>query len=108
MLEAINLIAATVEIPFGSGMHDRANMLRHISRVSCVPATVTPKRVNVRFGSKAHMCAAKGHVRFTPESDTERVLSNPRRASGHCRQLICSMSPSSKPRLALGRKSNSS
>jgi hypothetical protein len=28
--------------------------------------------------------------------------------AGHCRQLICSMSPSSKPRLALGRKSNSS
>jgi hypothetical protein len=23
---------------------------------------------NVRFGSKADMCAAKGHVRFTPES----------------------------------------
>jgi hypothetical protein len=23
---------------------------------------------NVRFGSKADMCGAKGHVRFTPES----------------------------------------
>jgi hypothetical protein len=23
---------------------------------------------DVRFGSKADMCAAKGHVRFTPES----------------------------------------
>jgi len=26
---------------------------------------------NVRFGSKADMCAAKGHVRFTPKSDHE-------------------------------------
>jgi hypothetical protein len=24
---------------------------------------------NVRFGSTADMCSAKGHVRFTPESD---------------------------------------
>ena len=24
--------------------------------------------VDVRFGSKADMCSAKGHVRFTPES----------------------------------------
>jgi hypothetical protein len=23
---------------------------------------------DVRFGSKADMCSAKGHVRFTPES----------------------------------------
>ena len=26
---------------------------------------------NVRFGSKADMCAATGHVRFTPNSDRE-------------------------------------
>ena len=26
---------------------------------------------NVRFGSQADMCAAKGHVRFTPNSDRE-------------------------------------
>jgi hypothetical protein len=26
-------------------------------------------RFNVRFGSKADICSAKGHVRFTPESD---------------------------------------
>jgi hypothetical protein len=26
------------------------------------------QRVNVRFGSKADMCSAKGHVRFAPES----------------------------------------
>jgi len=26
------------------------------------------QRADVRFGSKADMCSAKGHVRFTPES----------------------------------------
>ena len=31
-------------------------------------------RFDVRFGSKADMCSAKGHVRFTPNSD---------RKSGH-------------------------
>ena len=30
---------------------------------------------DVRFGSLADMCGAKGHVRFTPESDTFRVFS---------------------------------
>src|SRR6516164_10311043 len=29
---------------------------------------------NVRFGSKADMCSAKGHVRFTPNSDRESGL----------------------------------
>ena len=33
---------------------------------------------NVRFGSKADICSAKGHVRFTPESDAECVHSNVR------------------------------
>jgi len=28
-------------------------------------------RLNVRFGSKADMCSAKGHVRFAPNSDRE-------------------------------------
>ena len=27
-----------------------------------------PRRADVRFGSKADMCSAKGHVRSTPES----------------------------------------
>ena len=27
-----------------------------------------PIRPDVRFGSKADICSAKGHVRFTPES----------------------------------------
>jgi hypothetical protein len=30
---------------------------------------------NVRFGSKADMCAAKTHVRFTPNSDRESGFS---------------------------------
>jgi len=29
----------------------------------------------VRFGSEADMCAAKSHVRFTPDSDRESELS---------------------------------
>jgi hypothetical protein len=29
---------------------------------------------NVRFGSKADMCAAKRHVRFTPNSDRESEI----------------------------------
>jgi hypothetical protein len=33
---------------------------------------------DVRFGSKADMCAAKGHVRFTPKSDIECVFSDVR------------------------------
>jgi hypothetical protein len=31
-------------------------------------------RADVRFGSKADMCAAKRHVRFTPNSDRESVI----------------------------------
>ena len=30
-------------------------------------------RGNVRFGSKADMCSAKGHVRFTPKSRQTRM-----------------------------------
>src|SRR5215831_5770412 len=30
---------------------------------------------DVRFGSKADMCSASGHVRFTPDSDLESGLS---------------------------------
>ena len=28
-----------------------------------------PSEVNVRFGSKADICSATGHVRFAPNSD---------------------------------------
>jgi hypothetical protein len=30
--------------------------------------------MNVRFGSEADMCAAKGHVRFTPNSGRKSGL----------------------------------
>jgi len=30
-----------------------------------------PTRVDLRFGSEADICAAKPHVRFTPNSDRE-------------------------------------
>jgi hypothetical protein len=35
--------------------------------------------VDVRFGSKADICSAKSHVRFTPNSDRESEIS----AKGH-------------------------
>jgi len=34
----------------------------------------TQNLVHVRFGSKADMCSAKWHVRFTPNSDRESGL----------------------------------
>ena len=34
-----------------------------------------PSRTDVRFGSKADMCSAKRHVRFTPESGHVRCTS---------------------------------
>jgi hypothetical protein len=40
-------------------------------------ADVRTAIVDVRFGSKADMCGAKGHVRFTPESDIKRVVKCP-------------------------------
>ena len=42
--------------------------------------TSTAKRgsANVRFGSKADMCSAKGHVCFSPEADMCRALANVR------------------------------
>ena len=39
---------------------------------------------NVRFGSKADMCSALGHVRFTPNSDRE---------SGHRQTVMSALSP---------------
>ena len=38
------------------------------SQIECV---VDEKPVNVRFGLKADICSAKGHVRFAPNSDRE-------------------------------------
>jgi len=34
----------------------------------------TEVQPNVRFGSKADMCAATSHVRFTPNSDRESEI----------------------------------
>jgi hypothetical protein len=39
---------------------------------------------HVRFGSKADICAAKRHVRFTPDSDRE---------SGFPRKVMSALSP---------------
>src|SRR5262245_20730001 len=36
--------------------------------------TPADQQSHVRFGSKADMCSAKGHVRFTPESDIDCVF----------------------------------
>ena len=38
-----------------------------------VLTTPVKGRLNVRFGSKADMCSAQGHVRFTPESGHHAV-----------------------------------
>ena len=47
-----------------AGIYERANL-----------CTIGPRAnkpgINVRFGSKADICSAKGHVRFTPNSDRE-------------------------------------
>src|SRR5262245_43773620 len=45
---------------------------------------VTVRTSNVRFGSKADICAAITHVRFTPESDRE---------SGHPQELMSALPP---------------
>jgi len=39
-------------------------------------------RQDVRFGSEADMCGAKGHVRFTPNSDRE---------SGHAAMVMSAL-----------------
>jgi len=41
-------------------------------------------RAHVRFGSKADMCAAISHVRFTPNSD---------RKSGHPQNVMSALPP---------------
>src|SRR5215813_13664762 len=48
---------------------------------------------NVRFGSKADMCAAKGHVRFTRNSDRE---------SGHRQTVMSALPPKADMCSALG------
>ena len=38
---------------------------------------------DVRFGSKADMCSAKGHVRFTPKADMQCLVFNEGDADGY-------------------------
>jgi hypothetical protein len=45
---------------------------------------INPTRDNVRYGAKADMCGAKGHVRFTPNSDRE---------SGFPRKVMSALPP---------------
>ena len=49
--------------------------------------TIVKGRVHVRFGSKADLCSAKRHVRFTPKSDIKcDIVECPLTAnSEHCR-----------------------
>jgi len=48
---------------------------------------------NVRFGSKADICAATGHVRFAPNSD---------RKSGHAQKVMSALPPRADMCGALG------
>jgi hypothetical protein len=52
-------------------------------RLACA-ASQQKRRADVRFGSKADMCSAKRHVRFTPNSDRE---------SGHVPLVISALPP---------------
>jgi hypothetical protein len=45
---------------------------------------------NVRFGSAADMCAAKSHVRFTPNSDRESGPSQKAMSALHPKADMCS------------------
>jgi hypothetical protein len=47
---------------------------RHTATVVEGPAVLRRAATNVRFGSKADICAAKTHVRFTPNSDRESEI----------------------------------
>ena len=42
--------------------------MRQAESAFCVANGRAVVNIDVRFGSKADMCSAKGHVRFTPES----------------------------------------
>src|SRR5262249_32485131 len=64
--------------PFHIGPQaSRRDMIaRQMRRLKEVQRERLRQAVDVRFGSKADMCSAIGHVRFTPESDAECVPSN--------------------------------
>ena len=59
---------------------------RRIRSSGRIDLKARPTEVNVRFGSKADMCSATGHVRFAPESGHVRCKQEcPLSAnSGHC------------------------
>jgi hypothetical protein len=44
---------------------------------------------DVRFGSKADICGAAGHVRFTPDSDRESVFSRKAMSALHLKADMC-------------------
>jgi hypothetical protein len=49
-------------------LHGTAPVIYGLNRVP------VRRRVNVRFGSKADMCSALAHVRFTPKDENQSVL----------------------------------
>jgi hypothetical protein len=55
-----------------------------VATLACAQEGVVLKARNVRFGSKADMCSAKRHVRFTPNSDHE---------SGHVPMVVSALPP---------------
>jgi hypothetical protein len=44
---------------------------------------------NVRFGSKADMCSAKGHVRSTPERDIRQLIRGTDWTQVQLTRLLC-------------------
>jgi len=46
-----------------------AGWLNPYANATCLETFLQFYRLNVRFGSKADICAAISHVRFTPDSD---------------------------------------
>jgi hypothetical protein len=71
--------ATTGGTDIGPARHlaDRSDLLDDFRKV-WARQKVIPESNNVRFGSKADMCAAISHVRFTPESGHQRRKRNVR------------------------------
>src|SRR5215471_18376230 len=80
----------------------RANLAVAHRTLPAIPGEIATPAPDVCFGSKADMCSAKGHVRFTPNSDRE---------SGH-RQTVRSALPpkadmcSALPHVCFGPKAD--
>ena len=72
--------------------HPRWKRQQSASGLKCMPQGLRcHARHDVRFGSKADICGAKDHVRFTPESGHVRCTSScPLCAkSGHSKNCLC-------------------